>query len=121
MEDNNRRTIHNTVNLPVLPKVKMADDSTPTPRSDSWGYPGLAKHMGLYPERAIFSRFSDLTARNLSYYQAELTELKLTLFAHEGEDVKDIDVTVKERAVNWETLSKDPLWLRLRLTLEKYG
>lgn len=40
------------------------------------------------PEFASFNRFSDLQARSLLYYQAELTLLKQELIEHEWEDYR---------------------------------
>lgn len=50
------------------------------------GYPQLADRMGLFPETAIFKRFSDLSARNLLYLQAELIHKHLNLRELEEEE-----------------------------------
>jgi hypothetical protein len=47
------------------------------------GYPKLAGQMGMLPETAIFRRFGALNARNLLYFQSELTALEAALMKAE--------------------------------------
>ncbi|KAF2432891.1 hypothetical protein EJ08DRAFT_100480 [Tothia fuscella] len=72
------------------------------------GHPKLAAHMGVYLENAIFSRFGELAARNLLYYQAELVELTIDLREVEQRDHADNDEEKKgyKYAVNWYYLNK---------------
>lgn len=70
-------------NHPLLPtSTRHSPKSTrpPNPRSVyTAGYPRIATRMSLLPETAIFRRFSALAARNLLYYQNELSELETEL------------------------------------------
>jgi hypothetical protein len=50
------------------------------------GYPRLATDMAKYSENAIFRRFGALNARNLLYYQSELTDLEKELLKIEAKD-----------------------------------
>lgn len=57
------------------------------------GYPGLAKLMGPYVDLALYRRFSELSARNLLYMQAEVMFLEGELWrlGHEDQTSGDID------------------------------
>jgi hypothetical protein len=50
------------------------------------GWPRLALYMSKNPHTAAFSQFADLNVKNLLYYQAELTRLRLDLNEMEHED-----------------------------------
>jgi hypothetical protein len=56
------------------------------PSSPIEGYPKMACQMGLYPECAIYRRFSALNSQNILHLQAELVYLELKLRRLEAAD-----------------------------------
>ncbi|KAE9988536.1 hypothetical protein EG327_003332 [Venturia inaequalis] len=95
------------------------------------GYPRLAARMGLFPETAIFSRFGDLTARNLLYLQAELLHERAYLEKLERQAHSDDGEKADLWARSWYDLRHDPeekgkdnsrwaLILRVRGTMKEY-
>lgn len=96
------------------------------------GYPRLAGRMGLFPETAIFSRFGDLTARNLLYLQAELLHMRAFLEKIEREAHSDDQEKAELWGRSWYELRYEPgekdssnqrwaLILRVRETMKQYG
>lgn len=96
------------------------------------GYPRLAARMGLFPETAIFSRFGDLTARNLLYLQAELLHLRAYLETIEKEAYSEDKEKAELWARSWYDLRYNSgekggdndrwaLILRIRETMKEYG
>ncbi|RDI80183.1 putative copper-transporting ATPase [Venturia inaequalis] len=71
------------------------------------GYPRLASRMGLFPETAIFTRFSDLTARNLLYLQAELLHLRNYLEDMEMRARSEDKEKAKKMARSWWDLCNE--------------
>jgi hypothetical protein len=91
------------------------------------GYPRLAGHMGIYPERAVFRRFGALNYRNLLYLQSELAYIERKLIKQEQ---IDSEVPEKKRyALDWYwlSLSQDgdtrqlDLVNKMRMTLKEYS
>lgn len=74
--------------------------SSPVP-----GYPKLAHYMGLYPESAMFRRFSVLNCQNLLYLQAELVHLEEKLRDLEAVDAASGHTPRSVYAKDWYWLS----------------
>jgi hypothetical protein len=96
------------------------------------GYPRLAARMGLFPETAIFTRFGDLTARNLLYLQAELLHMRAYLEDIERKAYSKDKEKAKRWAKSWWDLCNEPrekgtddgqwtLILSIREKLKEYG
>lgn len=66
------------------------------------GYDKLGRLMGTVPETAIFRRFASLTAEDLLYRQAELTELEKDLRECQVKDKK----SGRQYHLNWDTLRR---------------
>lgn len=84
--------------------------------------------MALMPETIVFRSFRALNARNLLYYQAELTLLEKRLLEIEKHDSQD--EKRKRYAVDWEWMScpeneedatQNDLVMNIRTLLEKYS
>jgi len=96
------------------------------------GYNILAHLMGAYPELSIFRRFGALNARNILYFQAELTDLENKLHAAEKADLESGHVDRKIYSRDWRTLSESvdaadgngsqwEIFLRIREKLREYS
>lgn len=95
------------------------------------GYPKLAGHMELMPQKAIFRSFGALNARILLYLQAELQELESQLIKQEHADKEATGVGKKDMYANdwyWLKHSKADgdtkqldLVEKIQTTLEKYS
>jgi hypothetical protein len=68
-------------------------------------YSNLSRLMGEHRDLLILRTFSDLSVRNLLFYQAELAHLEHELEEVEKEDQSCKDLPRKEHAVNWKSLS----------------
>jgi len=69
----------NTVAQTYLPNTMPQNANSTATR----GYPDLAKVMGAHKGMSIYLRFSDLNARDLLVYQAEILELEQLLEARD--------------------------------------
>lgn len=100
------------------------------------GYPSFADFISSDPDRrtVMYRRFDFLSARNLLYFQSELSELEAQLFAFDREDFQkakgsDFDESrgdwnmLQEKARDATSMEKQRLDLvmRIREILEKYG
>lgn len=70
--------MHEKTSLKFIPEGRLPDWEIHGEEIDGLvrGYPRLAGHMETIPETAIFRRFTALNARNLLYYQQELTDME---------------------------------------------
>lgn len=85
------------------------------------GWPLLAEVMSDVPEYAAFRRFRDLNAKNLLYYQAQLSSLREDISREEEQvalenDLKQYDVLTKKTNGNYHKLMMD-----LRQLLREYS
>jgi hypothetical protein len=96
------------------------------------GYDRLASFMGFFPEAAIFSRFAALNAKNLLYFQAELSFLEQELERAAKADAQSASETRRRYSREWFTLSHaeeqqdgDPrqwkIFLRIRRVLNEFS
>ncbi|KAJ4377234.1 hypothetical protein N0V83_000057 [Neocucurbitaria cava] len=94
------------------------------------GYPKLAAKIEIQPEVAIYRRFGGLSALNLLYFQAELTDLEKKLWAQQVQDHNNTKGSKSEYAKNWFFLSDSAydgdteqldLVMRMRETLKEYS
>ncbi|RYP14609.1 hypothetical protein DL765_006280 [Monosporascus sp. GIB2] len=85
------------------------------------GYPKLAGFMSKAKEHAIFRKFQSLNARNLLYYQSELTDLEAQLQQVD----RDLDDTEPDALKSWNKFSaektREILVHKLRSTLADYN
>lgn len=68
------------------------------------GYAKLGFLMGNFPEVAIYRRFSELSARNLLYMQAELRCLEVNLHKLAEEDDNSLHEDRKVYSLDWFAL-----------------
>ena len=68
-------------------------------------YSNLSRLMGEHRDLLILRTFSDLSVKNLLFYQAELAHLEHELEEVEKEDQSCKGLPRKEHAVNWKSLS----------------
>jgi|ERR1700722_14677817 len=68
-------------------------------------YPDLAHLLATYPDLVILRRFSNLKAKNLLYYQAELATLEHELKAIELEDRHQGGAPRRDYATSWATMA----------------
>jgi hypothetical protein len=69
------------------------------------GYHRLASAMGLFPDVAIFRRFSTLNVKNILYLQAELVDLEKNLEQAALADSLSGDINRREYHRAWYPLS----------------
>jgi len=114
-----------------------AVQSTPeTRRSDAHvieddlepGFPKLAGRMGLFPELAIFRRFSALNMTNLLFMQDELLELEKTLrdleasnSSQEGEFAVDLAKFRRSEAETDDEDSHFNIFKQIQSKLKEYS
>ena len=68
-------------------------------------YSNLSHLMGEHRDLLILRTFSDLSVKNLLFYQAELVHLEHELEEIKKEDQSCNDLPRKEHALNWKSLS----------------
>ncbi len=96
------------------------------------GYHKLASMMGLFPDVAIFKRFSTLNVKNILYLQAELAHLENDLDLAAQEDALSGDVFRIDFYRSWCTLSNAEslpngngqqwkIFLKIREVLQQYS
>lgn len=96
------------------------------------GYHKLASAMGLFPDLAIFRRFSTLNTKNILYLQAELLDLERQLDDAARADALSNDLNRREYDRAWYNLSHAEdlpngngrqwkLFLRIREVLHQYS
>jgi hypothetical protein len=106
--------------------VDMPTDSQPH------GYDRLASLMAFLPEAAIFRRFATLNAKNLLYFQAELSFLEEQLEEAEKADAQSSSQNRRQYSREWFKLSHaedhqdgDPrqwaIFLRIRRVLGEFS
>jgi hypothetical protein len=94
-------------------------------------YHRLASAMGLYPDLAIFKRFSTLSVLNILYLQAELVDIQKQLGEAAEADATSSDPLRREYHRAWLNLShgesmpngngrQQKIFLRIREVLQQY-
>jgi hypothetical protein len=110
----------------------MEEMSSPSPNHVldhlTLGYPRLAGHMEIFPERAIFRRFGALNCRNLLYLQCELSSIEKQLIQQENADNTDPEKLRYALDYFWLSQSRDDgdarqleLVMKMRKTLKEYS
>jgi hypothetical protein len=101
------------------------------------GYPSLAKYIASDPDQTnlIFKKFSELSARNLLYFQSELLELQAQQAIFDQDDAAiGASMSTKDCARNWERfkekafnepkdqdqVARFELAMKIRHTLHRY-
>jgi hypothetical protein len=78
-EDRRRESVYTHSSSSRLPVGSMASLNPQSASNDAPGWPRLARLMSETPALSAHPRFSELNARNLLYYEAELNNLKVQL------------------------------------------
>ena len=73
--------------------------------SKKYGYDRLAAFMEFFPEAAIFRRFATLNAKNLLYFQAELSFLEKELEDAAKADAESLSESRRRYSREWFMLS----------------
>jgi len=87
------------------------------------GYPSLAAFIASDKEQSasVYRSYRRLTSRNLLYLEAELFELERQLDEFDEEDLRNGDLTAKQFARDWSTLSTsdDPRCVKRRKLMRR--
>lgn len=85
---------------------KSPNNESLGPAPPAEGYDRLGQLMGELPEVTAFRKFGALSAEDLLYRQAELTELEMRLRLYQKEDKESKNEYRERYAFNWQILSE---------------
>ena len=110
--------------LDMSQSLKTAFDSNGDIPGSVNGYPSLASLMAKHPYLTIFKRFRALIARDLLYYQAELTDLEVSLH-HQDLESRNGDTGRVLSQNQWKYLVRNTQQfdtvLKMRTCLKEYS
>jgi hypothetical protein len=118
-EDQRPRSVYTHSSSSQLPVGSMASLNPQSAPNDAPGWPRLARLMSKTPALSAHPRFSELNARNLLYYEAQLNNLKVQLLWAEHQQGLPTDC--------YRQIAEDAdshyhrLMLELRALLQKYS